>query len=61
MDPKFWEMLVVLAIVILLFGPNRLAGLGAAVGKAMREFRETTRPDRPEPGASPENETAKHR
>ena len=36
-----------LAIVILLFGPSRLAGLGGAVGKAMREFRDATRPDEP--------------
>jgi sec-independent protein translocase protein TatA len=45
MGPKFWELIIVLAIVILLFGPSRLAGLGGAVGKAMREFREATKPD----------------
>ena len=42
MGPKFWELIIVLAIVILLFGPSRLAGLGGAVGKAMREFRDAT-------------------
>jgi len=47
MGPKFWELIIVLAIVILLFGPSRLAGLGGAVGKAMREFRDATRPDEP--------------
>jgi sec-independent protein translocase protein TatA len=45
MGPKFWELIIVLAIVILLFGPSRLAGLGGAVGKAMREFREATKPE----------------
>jgi sec-independent protein translocase protein TatA len=33
------ELLLVFAIVLLLFGPQRLAGVGAALGKAMREFR----------------------
>jgi sec-independent protein translocase protein TatA len=45
MGPKFWELIIVLAIVILLFGPSRLAGLGGAVGKAMREFRDATKPE----------------
>ena len=47
MGGKMWELLIVLAIIILLFGPSRLAGLGGAVGKAMREFREATKPDEP--------------
>lgn len=47
MGPKFWELIIVLAIIILLFGPSRLAGLGGAVGKAMREFREATKPEEP--------------
>jgi sec-independent protein translocase protein TatA len=47
MGPKFWELMIVLAIVILLFGPSRLAGLGGAVGKAMREFRDATKPEEP--------------
>jgi sec-independent protein translocase protein TatA len=53
MGPKFWELIIVLAIVILLFGPSRLAGLGGAVGKAMREFRDATKPEEPK-GAAPE-------
>lgn len=42
MNPKFWELLIVLGIIVLLFGPTRLAGLGEAVGKAIREFRDAT-------------------
>ncbi|HYM69224.1 MAG TPA: twin-arginine translocase TatA/TatE family subunit [bacterium] len=45
MGPKFWELIIVLAIIILLFGPSRLAGLGGAVGKAMREFKDATKPE----------------
>lgn len=33
------ELLLIFAIALLLFGPQRLAGVGAALGKAMREFR----------------------
>ena len=35
-----WELVLILAIAILLFGPSRLAGFGKAAGKTMREFRE---------------------
>jgi sec-independent protein translocase protein TatA len=54
MGPKFWELIIVLAIIILLFGPSRLAGLGGAVGKAMREFREATKPEEHKPAAPSE-------
>lgn len=52
MGPKFWELIIILAIIILIFGPSRLAGLGGAVGKAMREFREATKPEEPKPASS---------
>jgi sec-independent protein translocase protein TatA len=52
MGPKFWELIIVLAIVILLFGPSRLAGLGGAVGKAMREFKDATKPEEPKAPSS---------
>jgi sec-independent protein translocase protein TatA len=56
MTPKLWELILVLAIVILLFGPSRLAGLGGAVGKAMRDFREATKPEPPK-GPTPDKGT----
>ena len=45
MGPKFWELMIVLAIIVLLVGPHRLAGLGESVGKALREFREAVGSD----------------
>jgi TatA/E family protein of Tat protein translocase len=45
MGPKFWELVIVLAIIVLLVGPHRLVGLGEAVGKSLREFREATGSD----------------
>ena len=47
MTGKMWELIILLVIVVLLFGPSRLAGLGGAIGKAMRDFREATKPEEP--------------
>lgn len=33
------ELLIILVIVLILFGPGRLAGAGTALGQAIREFR----------------------
>jgi len=37
------ELVVILIIALLLFGPQRLAGIGAAAGRAIREFRGAVR------------------
>jgi TatA/E family protein of Tat protein translocase len=41
-DIGFPEMLVILAIALILFGPQKLPELGKALGKAIREFKKTT-------------------
>lgn len=38
----FQELLVVLALVLLFFGGNRLPEVGSALGKAIREFKHAT-------------------
>lgn len=44
MGPIGWpELLIILLVVLVLFGTTRLAGLGKASGKAIREFKEETR------------------
>lgn len=35
-----WEWVIILVIVVLLFGGSKLAGVGAALGQSIREFRE---------------------
>jgi sec-independent protein translocase protein TatA len=35
------ELLIVLVIVLLIFGPKRLPGLGRSLGSGMREFRDS--------------------
>lgn len=40
------ELLIILAIVVVLFGASRLAGLGGALGRGIREFREESQTDK---------------
>jgi sec-independent protein translocase protein TatA len=35
------ELIIVLAIVLLIFGPKRLPGLGRQLGRGMREFKDS--------------------
>lgn len=45
------EMLVVLVIVILIFGANRLPDIGRGIGKGIRNFKDATRD-----GANPKDD-----
>jgi sec-independent protein translocase protein TatA len=47
----FWEIFVVLLVVLLLFGAKRLPGLAKGIGQGIREFREALR--------KPEDDTPK--
>lgn len=38
----FWELIIVLIIAIVVFGPKRLPELGSSLGKGIREFRKAT-------------------
>jgi TatA/E family protein of Tat protein translocase len=41
------ELLIVLAIVLLIFGPKRLPGLGRSLGSGFRNFKDSLKgPDR---------------
>jgi len=37
------ELLIILVIVIVLFGANRLKGIGSALGGSIREFKQSVR------------------
>src|SRR5215216_5268481 len=58
------ELLIILAVVLLLFGGTRLAGLGKSTGRALMEFKEETKGLRfddsqpPNPGHGPPTPTA---
>ena len=61
---SIWELLIVLAIVLLLFGPKRLKTLGSDFGNAIKGFRTAVKEeDKPEPPLDPnviENEATQH-
>lgn len=37
------ELIIILVIVLVILGPQRLTGAGKAIGKAIREFRSSTK------------------
>ena len=48
------ELLVVLAIVLLIFGPKRLKNIGSDLGGAIKGFRKAVTDDEAEAAAAPE-------
>ncbi len=47
------ELLIILFIVVVLFGASRLAGVGAALGNSVRDFRKSVRDDDTGPAGQP--------
>ncbi len=39
----FGELIIVLLIVLVLFGANRLPEIGSALGRALKEFKKTSK------------------
>lgn len=37
------ELVIILVIALLIFGPSRLAGIGSSLGKAIRDFRKSVK------------------
>ena len=54
-----WHLLIVLAIILLIFGPGKLSGLGSALGSSIRDFKKATRDDDEVSGASAKNGNVK--
>jgi len=54
------ELIIVLVIVLLLFGPGRIANIGGEMGKAIAEFRKglAKGADRDEPAAAPKTDVS---
>jgi sec-independent protein translocase protein TatA len=49
------ELLIILVIIIAVFGAGKLANLGGALGKGIKEFRTAVKP---EDGEAPKDEAA---
>ena len=39
MGPSFWQILILVVIVLFIFGPKRIPGLGKSLGEAIKGFR----------------------
>ncbi|MFZ5897518.1 MAG: twin-arginine translocase TatA/TatE family subunit [Myxococcota bacterium] len=48
LSPIHW--IIVLVVVLLLFGPGRLAGVGKGLGEGIRAFKKGIGDDEPKPG-----------
>ncbi len=57
MNLGFGEILVILVVALLIFGPSKLPQLGDALGKGIRNFKKATtaedEPPAPEPAKAP--------
>ncbi len=48
MGISIWQLLIVLAIVLLLFGTKRLRNMGTDVGGAIKNFKNAVKKEKPE-------------
>ena len=55
----FGEILIILVIAVLVFGPSKLPQLGDALGKGIRNFKKATLEPDPEETAPPGSEPAR--
>jgi sec-independent protein translocase protein TatA len=47
------ELLIILVIIIMLFGPSRIQGLGRSLGESIRDFRRGVRDEQASVAAEP--------
>ena len=53
-----WQLLIILAIVVMLFGTKRLRTLGSDLGSAVKGFRKSMGEDEPKPDESKADEAS---
>ncbi len=51
------DLIIILVIALVIFGPSRLAGLGGALGKTIRDFRKSMEGDHEEDRPAPPKPT----
>ena len=50
------EIVLILVVVLVLFGGNKLAGVGKALGQSIRDFKKEIKSDDDKPEAKAEND-----
>jgi sec-independent protein translocase protein TatA len=58
MGGRFGELVLILIIALLFFGPNKLPSLAKALGEALREFKKASNPDVANSSSSPNTASA---
>ena len=43
--PGPWELIIILAVVMIIFGPGKLPGIGKDLGKGLRSFKKAISPE----------------
>jgi len=51
-----WHLIIILVIVLIVFGAGKLGGLGGAVGKSVKDFKEAVKEDEDEKKAATKNQ-----
>ena len=54
------EILIIIAVIVVVFGAGRVADLGGALGRGIREFRHALREDDDDGPADGSKETTSH-
>ena len=54
-----WELLVILLIVVVIFGPKKLPEIGRAIGEAIKEFKKSFKGSLEDDGSKKEEESGK--
>ena len=52
----FTELIVILVIILILFGPGKLPEIGKALGRGIREFKDASNPKREEASEQSDDE-----
>jgi sec-independent protein translocase protein TatA len=53
------ELLVILVIALVIFGPSKLPQIGSGLGKAIRDFKKGVTDDGEDPGSDAKKENSK--
>ena len=48
-----WHLIVILVIVLVIFGPGKLTGVGKSLGTAISEFKNAMNPEEKKDGEKP--------
>ena len=51
---SIWQLLIILVIILLIFGPSRLKNIGSQLGTAVRDFRKTIKDNEDQPDVDQE-------